>query len=94
MCWTWGAAWGEISRNGCGEVMTRYVGVDIAKASLEQFSAERLQNIPQREKVTHLICADLGTESLTSATDVLRCTLGHLMALGACRTIGRQRHHP
>ena len=51
--------------------VTRYVGVDIAKASLEQFSAERLKNIPQREKVTHLICADLGTESLTSATDVL-----------------------
>jgi SAM-dependent methyltransferase len=51
--------------------VTRYVGVDIAKASLEQFSAERLKNIPQREKVTHLICADLGTESLTSASDTL-----------------------
>ena len=51
--------------------VNRYVGVDIAKASLEQFSAERLKNIPQREKVTHLICADLGTESLTSASDRL-----------------------
>ena len=51
--------------------VTRYVGVDIAKASLEQFSGERLKNNPLRARVTHLICADLGTESLTNAADVL-----------------------
>lgn len=51
--------------------VSRYVGVDIAKASLEQFARERLKSNPQKEKVTHLICADLGTESLTSVDNTL-----------------------
>lgn len=51
--------------------VSRYVGVDIAKASLEQFAGERLKANPHKEKVTHLICADLGTESLTSEDNTL-----------------------
>ncbi len=52
-------------------VVSKYVGVDIAKASLEQFAGERLKNNPMKERVTHLICADLGTESLTSSENKL-----------------------
>ncbi len=51
--------------------VSRYVGVDIAKSSLVQFAGERLKSNPLKEKVTELICADLGTESLTSVEDTL-----------------------
>lgn len=54
-------------------VIERYVGVDIAKASLSTFASERLNNIaPEtRKKITHLICADLGFESLTNEAQEL-----------------------
>lgn len=54
-------------------IIERYVGVDIAKASLSTFASERLNNIPPetRKKITHLICADLGFESLTNEAQEL-----------------------
>ena len=52
-----------------GGLVTRYVGVDIAVDSLKQFAAERLSHLPpvQRYKVTQLVEADMGVDSLTSS---------------------------
>ena len=48
----------------------RYVGVDIAIKSLQHFVSERLvlQSAGDRRKFTKLVCADLGTDVLTSST--------------------------
>ena len=51
--------------------LSRYVGVDIADNSLRQFTERLMDNPTDRGKVTQLICADIGVESLTSS--VLQC---------------------
>ena len=51
----------------------RYVGVDIAKESLIKFAGERLAANPQRHKVTQLICADIGSDSLSDSSQVSLC---------------------
>ena len=52
-----------------GGLVTRYVGVDIAVDSLKHFAAERLALLPslQRFKVTQLVEADMGVDSLTTS---------------------------
>ena len=59
--------------------LARYVGVDIAQNSLKQFTERVLTSSAQQHgyggasagaehlKVTHLVCADIGTELLTSS---------------------------
>lgn len=55
----------------CSDLL-RYVGVDIAVDSLKHFVDERLLmpsiSDSQRRKVTHLVSADMGKDSLTSST--------------------------
>ena len=52
--------------------VSRYVGVDIATDSLKHFVNERLLmdsiSDAQRQKVSHLISADMGKDSLTAST--------------------------
>jgi hypothetical protein len=57
--------------------LARYVGVDIAHNSLKQFTerlltssaggADKSASATEHAKVTHLVCADIGTESLTES---------------------------
>ena len=62
--------------------LARYVGVDIARNSLQHFISERLVKAYQQHqqhqhhqqhselqhhKVTQIICADIGSESLTES---------------------------
>jgi hypothetical protein len=50
--------------------VSRYVGVDIAIDSLKHFVDERLitasVDVVQRKKISHLVSADMGKDSLTS----------------------------
>ena len=60
--------------------MARYVGVDIAQNSLKQFTERLLTNSQgsgrtDHAKVTQLVCANMGTESLTES--VLPCHTWH-----------------
>jgi len=48
-----------------GVKLGRYVGVDIAKESLVKFGRDRISRIPGKTLVTHLICADIGSQSLS-----------------------------
>lgn len=52
--------------------LSRYVGVDIAVDSLKHFVEERLlmpsNTDAQRQKVSHLVSADMGRDSLSSST--------------------------
>jgi ubiquinone/menaquinone biosynthesis C-methylase UbiE len=50
--------------------ISKIVGVDIAINSLKHFASDRLKSLHPdvRKKVTHLICADMGVESLTSTS--------------------------
>lgn len=57
--------------------LSRYVGVDIAINSVKQLVGERLPADPQQaKKVTHVVCADLGKDSLTK-TALPTHTWGH-----------------
>lgn len=53
--------------------LARYVGVDIARGSLEQFATERLETFrgDSCKFVSHLICADVGTEGLSDPSTPL-----------------------
>ena len=61
---------GDISKWLKGHIgVSNYVGVDIALNSLKHFVNERLSAYTKEKyKFTKLICADIGTESLTSST--------------------------
>jgi hypothetical protein len=53
--------------------LLRYVGVDIAQNSLRQFTERILTNSQgtgraEHLKVTHLVCADMGTADLTESS--------------------------
>ncbi|CAM9827871.1 unnamed protein product, partial [Ectocarpus fasciculatus] len=47
----------------CEKGIGRYVGVDIAKVSLEDF-ADRVRENPKRDKIDRFICADMGVDDL------------------------------
>ncbi len=61
---------GDINKWLKGHIgVSNYVGVDIALNSLKHFVNERLSAYTKEKyKFTKLICADIGTESLTSST--------------------------
>jgi SAM-dependent methyltransferase len=51
----------------CDRGIARYVGVDIAKKSLEDF-ADRVRDDPKVDKIDRLICADMGQDDLDESS--------------------------